>query len=97
MDMQRGASSSELEAQILPDVSAEIDLEGMDLLKLELGQPSTRVMCTAGTLWLTQPGDPQDHFLKAGQSFTPNQRGTVLVQGLPCGKARILPPASLAA
>ena len=75
---------------IIPDIRSEIDLEGTELLKLDLEQPHASVLCTAGTLWLTQQGDPQDHFLEAGQAFTLNQRGTVLVQGLPCGKARIL-------
>ena len=68
---------------IIPDVRSEIDLEGMELLKLNLEQPRARVLCTAGHLWLTQQGDPQDHLLEAGQTFTLNQRGTVLVQGLP--------------
>jgi hypothetical protein len=46
-------------------------------------------MRTTGTLWLTQQGDPDDHLLEVGQSFTLDQRGTALVQGLPCGKAVI--------
>ncbi len=79
-----------MEAQvIISDTRSEIDLDGLELLKLEFGQPGARVLCTSGTLWLTQPGDPHDHIIKAGQSFTPNQCGIVLVQGLPCGKARI--------
>ena len=75
---------------VIPDIRSEINLEGLELLKLEFWQPHTRVMCTTGTLWLTQQGDPRDHFLKARQSYTLDQGGTVLVQGLPCGKARIL-------
>ena len=75
---------------IIPDVRSEIDLEGLELLKLDLEQPRASVLCTSGHLWLTQQGDPQDHLLAAGQTFILNQRGTVLVQGLPCGKARIL-------
>ena len=80
---------------IISDIRSEIDLDGLILLKLEFGQPGASVMCTTGTLWLTQQGDPYDHLLEAGQSFTLNRRGIVLVQGLPCGKAHILPPASL--
>jgi hypothetical protein len=75
---------------VIPDIRSEIDLEGLELLKLEFWQPHTRVMCTSGTLWLTQQGDPEDHFLKAGQSFPLDQGGIILVQGLPCGKALIL-------
>jgi len=80
---------------IICNIRSEIDLDGFELLKLEFWQPGTRVMCTTGTLWLTQQGDLHDHLLKAGQSFTLNKRGIALVQGLPCGKALILPPASL--
>jgi hypothetical protein len=83
-------NGSAMEAQvIIRDFRAEINLEGSELLKFEPGQP-TRVLCTTGTLWLTQPGDPHDHLLKAGQSFSLDQPGMVLVQGLPCGKVRIL-------
>ncbi len=83
-------NSSELEAPIIiPDVRSEIELDGTELLKLDLEQPRASVLCTAGTLWLTQQGDPEDHLLEAGQLFTLSHRGTVLVQGVPCGKARI--------
>lgn len=75
---------------IICNIRSEIDLDGLELLKLEIDRPGASVLCTAGTLWLTQPGDPHDHLLKAGQSFSLNQRGAVLVQGLPCGKAAIL-------
>jgi hypothetical protein len=88
-------NSSAMEVQvIINDIRPEIDLDNAELLRLEFGQPGTRVMCTAGTLWLTQQGDPQDYLLQAGQSFTLNQGGIVLVQGLPCGKARIQPLAT---
>lgn len=86
---------SELAVQVvISDIRSEIDLDGKELLKFASWLPGTRVMCTTGTLWLTQQGDLHDHFLKAGQSFTLYQGGTVLVQGLPCGKASILPLAA---
>jgi hypothetical protein len=88
-------NGSEVEVQvIISDIRSEIDLDGLELLKLESEQPGTGVLCTNGNLWLTQQEDPDDHLLKAGQSFTINQQGIVLVQCLPCGKALILPPAS---
>jgi hypothetical protein len=88
---RRKIYENEMEAQvIIRDMRTEIDLEGVELLKLEFGQPGARVLCTTGTLWVTQQNDPHDHLLKAGQSFTLNRQGIILVQGLPCGKARIL-------
>jgi hypothetical protein len=93
---RRKNNESQMEVEvIINDIRPEINLDGMELLKLEFGRPGAGVMCTTGTLWLTQQGDPEDHLLKAGQSFTLNQQGIVLVQGLPWGKARILPPAAL--
>jgi hypothetical protein len=92
---KRNIYSGELKAQVvIGDFRSEIELDGPELLKLEFGQPGASVMCTSGTLWLTQQGDPHDHLLKAGGAYTLDQRGMVLVQGLPCGKALILPPAS---
>jgi len=74
---------------IIGSIRSGINLDGLELLKLDFRRPGASVMCTTGTLWLTQQGDPDDPLLEAGQSFTLDQRGTVLVQGLPCGKAVI--------
>jgi hypothetical protein len=97
MDNQKQTNIvTEMEAQVInPDIHSEINLDGLELLKLDPGRPGTRVMCLAGTVWLTQQSDLNDHLLKAGQSFTIDQHGIVLVQGLPCGKVLFLPPASL--
>jgi hypothetical protein len=87
---------NEMEAQvIIPDIHSEIDLVDSELLKLDPGQPGTRVMCIASTLWLTQQCDLNDHLIKAGQSFTIDKWGIVLIQGLPCGKVFILPPTTV--
>ena len=97
MDIRnRKLTGREMKARIvIKNIHSEIDVGGWALLRLEAGQPGDRVMCTAGTLWLTQQGDPHDHLLNAGQSFTLDQRGVILVQGLPRGKALILPPSSI--
>jgi hypothetical protein len=88
--------NNEMVAQvIIPDIRSGIDLDGSELLKLDPRQPGTRVICTAGTLWLTQQSDLNDHLIKAGQSFTIDKQGIVLVQGLPCGKVFILPPTTV--
>jgi hypothetical protein len=93
---KRKINDSEMEVQvIISDTRSEIDLKNRELLKLVFGQPGACVRCITGTLWLTQASDPHDHLLIAGQSFTLDQLGIVLVQGLPCGKALVLPPPSL--
>ena len=88
-------NDSEMEVQvIISDTRSEIELKNRELLKLLFGQPGACVRCITGTLWLTQESDLHDHLLKAGQSFKLDHEGIVLVQGLPCGKALVLPPAS---
>jgi hypothetical protein len=91
MDSRRKRlNGSEMKIQVtIGDIRSEIDLDGLELLKLEFGEPGTQVTCTTGTLWLTQQGDPHDHILKAGQSFSLDQPGIILVQGLPRGKVLI--------
>lgn len=37
------------------------------------------VSCQEGALWLTQPGDPEDHILEASDAFTVSRTGTVVV------------------
>ena len=37
------------------------------------------VMCCAGTIWITQENDARDIYLSAGESFTFDRPGTVLI------------------
>jgi hypothetical protein len=83
-------NDNEKEVRVITgSIRTGINLDGLELLKLDFRRPGANVMCTNGALWLTQQGDPVDHLLQAGQSFTLDQRGIVLVQGLLRGKALI--------
>ena len=42
-----------------------------------------------GGFWVTQSGDPEDHWLKPGQRFVISRKGTVVVMGLPNGMLRV--------
>ena len=75
---------------LIHDLHQEIALDSLQLLKLDFRQANTRILCTAGTLWLTQSNDLHDHLLKTGQSLTLYGQGMILVQSLPYGKARVL-------
>lgn len=44
-----------------------------------------RVDCLDGSVWITQEGDPRDVVLDAGQSFTLDRGGTVIVCALSHG------------
>ena len=52
-------------------------------------QRGQSVNCERGTLWLTQSGDATDHLLHAGDCFTVQNRGKVVVQALKAGEFRV--------
>lgn len=49
-----------------------------------------RVECLAGTLWITQDGDPRDTVLGTGESFTADRDGRLLASAMGAGGARFL-------
>lgn len=36
--------------------------------------------CTEGVVWLTQPGDGEDHFIAPGEMFAISRKGVVMVE-----------------
>lgn len=38
------------------------------------------VCCTEGVVWLTQPGDSEDHFIAPGETFAISRKGVVMVE-----------------
>lgn len=38
------------------------------------------IRCEEGILWITQTGDPNDHFLAPQQEFIISRKGTVIVE-----------------
>ncbi len=38
------------------------------------------IRCEEGILWITQTGDPDDHFLEPQQEFIISRKGTVMVE-----------------
>ena len=53
-----------------------------DVLGLAGQRRGLRFHCLAGKIWLTQAGDPVDHFLAPGDTFTTRQRGRLVLQAL---------------
>lgn len=39
--------------------------------------------CLSGMVWITQPGDPEDHILQANESLKITKKGMTVVQALP--------------
>lgn len=58
---------------------AGVELDARRFLTLDDAR-GTRVVCVEGELWITQDGDTADYFVYAGQSFTINVRGKVVIQ-----------------
>lgn len=60
----------------------ELLLKKGELLNLGLSAYRGRVLCTAGTCWLTCQGMPGDHLLHSGQRLLIDSRGTLLLIAL---------------
>ncbi len=58
---------------------AGVELDARRFLTLEdaLG---TVIVCMEGELWITQHGDTRDHFVRAGEAFTIDRTGRIVVQ-----------------
>lgn len=51
------------------------------------GAASWNIKALDGTVWITQDGDTRDIVLQAGESFTPDRHGDLLLS--PFGEARV--------
>ena len=76
----------------------EIDLRSGEVC-LQHNQPvrlsdahGLRVICTAGTIWITVPGETSDIFLNAGQSYRICCNQLALVESVGSGKIRLKNP-----
>ncbi|HYF21362.1 MAG TPA: DUF2917 domain-containing protein [Ramlibacter sp.] len=48
-----------------------------------------QVRCVSGSVWVTQDGDTRDVLLAAGESFTGDRRGRLLVHALEASRVDI--------
>jgi hypothetical protein len=69
--------------------SAMFTLRDKDIFELDGSRGNARTQCIDGILWINQKDDPEDHFIKKGQTFTVTRHGKVLIQGIPDARARI--------
>ena len=60
----------------------ELLLKKGELLNLGRSAQRGKILCTAGTCWLTCQGLPGDHLLHPGQSLQIDSRGTLLLIAL---------------
>jgi hypothetical protein len=52
------------------------------VMRLAPTRHGMKVHDEAGTLWLTQEGDPDDHVLEAGDTFETKRTGALVVQAI---------------
>ena len=75
--------------------AVRVHLEAEDVLNLKparrIGRNAAmRVECVSGQLWVTQPGDPVDHILAAGDAFQAHSPGALIVQAMRESSVRIM-------
>ena len=68
-----------------------LSLADEGLVAIRDGQ-GTRIVCHAGSLWITQECDVKDAVITAGESFTVNRPGLTLVTGLSASELTIVEP-----
>jgi hypothetical protein len=61
------------------------------LVAIRDGQ-GTRIVCHAGSLWITQECDVKDAVITAGESFTVRNRGLTLLTALSAAELTIIEP-----
>ncbi len=57
----------------------QFQLQKGELVSIDGDARGHSVRCLEGILWLTQQGDPVDHVLRPGRTFTLNRKGRVVV------------------
>lgn len=71
--------------------SAEFCLKDNHPLSLRSAK-GLHITCTAGTLWITITGKPEDIFLTAGDNYQLPGNGLAIVESIGLGRFRLDPP-----
>ena len=53
-----------------------------EMIRLDRDVAGRVISCRKGVLWLTQTGTPGDHLIRAGEAFSIDRRGMVLISAL---------------
>ncbi len=69
--------------------AVEVSLSEGELFAMQGDRRGLRLESLKGNLWVTQSGDPEDHWLPAGQSFVVSRKGRVVVTAMPQGTLRV--------
>ncbi len=69
--------------------AVNVSLSDGEVFALPGDRRGTQLQSLEGGFWVTQSGDPEDHWLRPGQTFVISRKGTVVVMGLPQGMLRV--------
>lgn len=53
-----------------------------EMIRLDGDVAGSVISCSKGVLWLTQTGTPGDHLIRAGEAFSIDRSGLVLISAL---------------
>jgi hypothetical protein len=70
--------------------AVEVGLSDGELFAMSGDRRGTRLESLEGGFWVTQSGDPEDHWLRPGQTFVISRKGKVVVMGMPQGMLRVM-------
>jgi len=51
-------------------------------IRLDGGETGSAISCLEGVLWITQTGNPGDHLVRAGEVFSSDRPGRIVVGAL---------------
>jgi len=60
----------------------EVLLHKHQVLSLEAAKTRMAIQCNDGILWVTYPGDGDDHFLIPGDRIAPPTKGKVVIEAI---------------
>jgi hypothetical protein len=60
----------------------ELLLHSRELVNLDNNQNRMAIECKNGVIWLTCPGEYQDHILRAGRRYVPRTKGTIVIEAI---------------
>ncbi len=60
-----------------------VHLHGKEIVKLNNQGDEMHLKCLGGIVWITQPGDLDDHVLQTNETLDITKKGLVLVQAMP--------------
>jgi hypothetical protein len=70
----------------------EIQLKPREVYKLDRWRGTLDIHNERGILWVTLPGDPEDHLLRAGERMTIRNHRNVVVEAIQAARFRIQNP-----